>query len=113
MISRHTLFVVGLTLAMAGAGVATAQETAAPPGDSSGSTVDHSKLEALQKEFMSGPEVTEACLSCHTEAASQVKASIHWSWDYEHPETGVGIITSCFTYAYYFIPLNKLHKLHQ
>ncbi|NDR55025.1 tetrathionate reductase family octaheme c-type cytochrome [Aliiruegeria sabulilitoris] len=88
MISKHSLFAVGLTLALAGAGAATAQDTTAPPGDISGSTVDHSKLEALQKEFTTGPEVTTACLSCHTEAATQVKQSIHWSWDYEHPDTG-------------------------
>ena len=88
MISKRRLVVVGLTLALAGAGVASAQETAPKPEEGSGSTVDHSKLEALQKEFATGPEVTEACLSCHTEAAKQVKQSIHWTWDYEHPVTG-------------------------
>ncbi|WP_207209888.1 tetrathionate reductase family octaheme c-type cytochrome [Tropicimonas sp. IMCC6043] len=65
-----------------------AQETEAPPAKASGATVDHSKLEALQKDFASGPEVTAACLSCHTEAADQVKQSIHWTWDYTHPGTG-------------------------
>jgi hypothetical protein len=44
------------------------------------STVDHSKLEALQQDFDSGPEVTEACLSCHNEAAKQVQQTIHWTW---------------------------------
>ncbi|MGC9370940.1 MAG: tetrathionate reductase family octaheme c-type cytochrome [Paracoccaceae bacterium] len=52
------------------------------------STADHSKFEILQKEFTSGPEVTEACLSCHTEAADQVKHSIHWKWEFDNPETG-------------------------
>ena len=53
------------------------------------STADHSKFEILQKEFTSGPEVTEACLSCHTEASDQVHMhSIHFSWNYDHPETG-------------------------
>jgi octaheme c-type cytochrome (tetrathionate reductase family) len=60
-----------------------AQESAAGK-----STADHSKFEILQKEFTSGPEVTEACLSCHTEAADQVKHSIHWKWEYDNPETG-------------------------
>jgi hypothetical protein len=44
------------------------------------STVDHSKHEALQQDFDSGPEVTEACLSCHNQAAKQVQQTIHWTW---------------------------------
>ena len=43
-------------------------------------TADHSKHEALQQEFTSGPEVTKACLSCHSEAASQFHKTIHWTW---------------------------------
>lgn len=43
-------------------------------------TADHSKFEILQQEFKSGPEVTKACLSCHTEAASQFMKTIHWTW---------------------------------
>ena len=43
-------------------------------------TADHSKHKALQQEFSSGPEVTKACLSCHSEAASQFHKTIHWSW---------------------------------
>ncbi len=88
MKSARSLVVVGLTLALAGAGVATAQQTTQVSGGSSGSTVDHSELEELQKDFATGPEVTEACLGCHNQAADQVKQSIHWTWDYEHPETG-------------------------
>jgi len=66
---------------------ALAQDTApAVPG--SGSTADHSKFEILQKEFTSGPDVTKACLSCHTEADDQVMHSIHFKWEFEHPETG-------------------------
>ena len=38
----------------------------------SSSTADHSKFDALKKDFKSGPEVTKACLTCHTEAAKQV-----------------------------------------
>ncbi|MDQ2088586.1 tetrathionate reductase family octaheme c-type cytochrome [Marimonas arenosa] len=52
------------------------------------STADHSKFEILKKEFASGPDVTEACLSCHTEASDQVQHSIHYSWDFTHPDTG-------------------------
>lgn len=43
-------------------------------------TADHSEFEALQKDFSTGPEVTEACLSCHNEAAKQVQETIHWTW---------------------------------
>jgi hypothetical protein len=43
-------------------------------------TADHTKHKALQQEFNSGPEVTKACLSCHSEAASQFHKTIHWTW---------------------------------
>ncbi|MCM2562208.1 tetrathionate reductase family octaheme c-type cytochrome [Lutimaribacter sp. EGI FJ00015] len=52
------------------------------------STADHSKFEILKQEFDSGPEVTKACISCHTEADDQVMHSIHFNWNFEHPETG-------------------------
>ena len=41
------------------------------------STADHSKFKELQRPFASGPEVTKACLSCHTEAAKQVMRTKH------------------------------------
>jgi octaheme c-type cytochrome (tetrathionate reductase family) len=41
---------------------------------------DHTKFKALQKTFMSGPEISKACLSCHTEAANQLKKTLHWTW---------------------------------
>ncbi len=47
---------------------------------SHGVTADHPKFEILQKEFASGPDVTKACLSCHTEAATQIQKTIHWTW---------------------------------
>jgi len=59
--------------------------SAKPPGKS---TVDHSKLKELQKKFASGPEVTKACLSCHTEAAKQVQHTKHWTWEYTDAKTG-------------------------
>ena len=34
-------------------------------------TTDHTKHKALQKDFNSGLEVTQACLSCHSEAEAQ------------------------------------------
>lgn len=54
----------------------------------SDSTTDHSKLKQLQHSFASGPEVTEACLECHTEASDQVKHSVHWNWLYDQKDTG-------------------------
>ncbi|MBU0554320.1 tetrathionate reductase family octaheme c-type cytochrome [Myxococcota bacterium] len=43
-------------------------------------TADHSKFEILHQDFQSGPEVTQACLECHNEAAHQVMQTSHWNW---------------------------------
>ncbi|MBN2331693.1 MAG: hypothetical protein JXO49_00305 [Deltaproteobacteria bacterium] len=43
-------------------------------------TADHRKFKQLKEEFKRGPEVTRACLGCHTEAAKQVQHTIHWTW---------------------------------
>lgn len=51
------------------------------------STADHSKFKELQKDFKEGPEVTKACLSCHTEAAKQVQHTKHWTWEFMNPDT--------------------------
>lgn len=51
------------------------------------STADHSKFKALEQEFASGPEVTKACLSCHTEAAKQIHQTQHWKWEFINPDT--------------------------
>ena len=51
-------------------------------------TADHSKFKELQREFQSGPDVTKACLSCHTEAAGQVHRTKHWKWEFLHPASG-------------------------
>lgn len=55
----------------------------APASAPNTSTADHSKFEILQKAFASGPEVTAACLTCHTEADDEVMHSIHFQWSYE------------------------------
>lgn len=54
----------------------------------SNSTADHSKFEILKRPFSSGPEVTKACLSCHTEAGHQFMKNIHWTWTYNNKKTG-------------------------
>jgi octaheme c-type cytochrome (tetrathionate reductase family) len=52
------------------------------------STADHSKFKELEGPFLNGSEVTRACLSCHTEAAKQIMATKHWSWEYKDPQSG-------------------------
>ena len=82
-------FVIG-PLMWPGAGVAAAApdiKAAAKPRVPK-STADHSKFEALKGPFANGPALTKACLGCHTEAATQVQQSIHWTWEYHHPVTG-------------------------
>jgi len=55
-----------------------------------GSTVDHSKLKQLDKNFKSGDEITKACLECHTEADHQFKKTYHWTWKDPKSEGGKG-----------------------
>jgi len=43
----------------------------------SNSTADHTKFDDLKVAFTSGPEVTKACLKCHTEAGHQFMKNIH------------------------------------
>ena len=50
-------------------------------------TADHSKFKELQREFKSGPELTKACLVCHTEAAGQIHRTKHWKWEFLNPDT--------------------------
>ncbi|MBN2907169.1 MAG: tetrathionate reductase family octaheme c-type cytochrome [Rhodobacteraceae bacterium] len=79
--------VLAIGFGLAGiAAPALAQDAAAP--QISESTADHSKFKELQRVFTSGPEVTEACLSCHTEASKQMMHSIHYKWEFENPTTG-------------------------
>ncbi|GAB4360543.1 MAG: tetrathionate reductase family octaheme c-type cytochrome [Gammaproteobacteria bacterium] len=79
----------GLTLSLAAcllfAGPLSAETNQAAATAST--TADHTKFEELQKPFRSGPEVTAACLECHTEAAKQIHKTKHWSWEYINPKT--------------------------
>ena len=52
------------------------------------STADHSKFDELKGPFAKGPDVTKACLKCHTEASKQLHKTKHWRWQLTHPETG-------------------------
>ena len=75
---------VAAAFALLGAGPALAQD--AKPVKL-GTTADHSQFKELQREFKSGPEVTQVCLQCHTEAARQVHRTKHWTWEFIHPQT--------------------------
>jgi hypothetical protein len=48
-------------------------------------SIDHAIFPQLQGPFATGPDVTKACLTCHSEAARQVQKTIHWTWDYTSP----------------------------
>ena len=85
--SRLLLLACGLLLAAS----AYAYPGLQPVGGASaksGSTADHSRFKQLQGPFKSGPEVTDACQQCHTEAPKQVMETRHWTWDYTNPRTG-------------------------
>ena len=64
-----------------------AAETTAEKTVTNKSTADHSKFKELDKVFKSGPEVTKACLACHTEASKQLHKTKHWTWDYINADT--------------------------
>ncbi len=66
-----------------------AEDNPAQQGDDevSHSTADHTKFEVLQQPFETVQDVTNACLSCHTEAADQVMHTIHWTWEKHVPDT--------------------------
>lgn len=51
-------------------------------------TADHSQFEILQQDFADATAVTEACLTCHNQADEQFHATVHWQWEFEHPQTG-------------------------
>ncbi|MCP3875756.1 MAG: tetrathionate reductase family octaheme c-type cytochrome [Desulfobacteraceae bacterium] len=68
------------------------------------STIDHSKVDALNQRFSSGEEVTEACISCHSEAATQFHKSIHWTWlasgnknDIRYGKAGLSVNNFCIS----------------
>ena len=81
---KAALALVVLVLAAAGGQPGAAEETVPLKLTT---TADHSKFKELQQPFGSGPEVTRACLSCHTEAAGQIHRTKHWTWEFLNPES--------------------------
>ena len=59
-----------------------------PAAKLSTSTADHSKFEELKQSFATGPDVTKACLTCHTEASKQLHKTKHWNWQFTNPDNG-------------------------
>src|SRR3990172_12982108 len=74
--------------AEAGTGAEPGITKACCSGDRHESTAIHSKFQSLNGPFRSGPEVTKACLFCHTEAAKQLQKTKHWTWNFRNPKTG-------------------------
>src|SRR5215470_7564405 len=41
--------------------------------------VDHTDI--VKGDFKTGQDITQACLKCHPDAASQVMKTTHWTWE--------------------------------
>jgi len=83
---RYFRALAGGTCALWFAWACLAPDAAAAPNVAS--TADHAKFKELQRSFKSGPDVTQACLTCHTEAARQIHKTKHWTWEFLHPLSG-------------------------
>jgi octaheme c-type cytochrome (tetrathionate reductase family) len=81
MFAKTAAIAIAASLVIAAPGAAGNQAKAVK------STADHTTFKALQRDFASGPEVTKACLTCHTEAAKQIHKTQHWKWEYVNPAT--------------------------
>jgi len=55
-------------------------------------SVQHKKFDILKKKFDNPGQVTEACISCHTERHLEVMNSNHWNWEREEYIEGRGIV---------------------
>jgi octaheme c-type cytochrome (tetrathionate reductase family) len=55
------------------------------------SSINHSLLPQLQRNFTTPQEVTETCNSCHTERHKEVMNSAHWNWERVSYVEGRGI----------------------
>lgn len=57
-------------------------------------SVDHSKFPVLQADFKTPQDVTETCISCHTERHKEIMASSHWNWERVGYVEGRGVISA-------------------
>ena len=53
---------------------------------------DHSKFAILQQTFKTPQDVTEACLSCHTERGAEMLKTAHFQWEREEYIEGRGVV---------------------
>ena len=83
MQKRYLMVLFAALLALIGSlpGTVPAEEISANVVLTSLSTADHSRFQELDRKFVSGPDVTKACLKCHNLAASQFHDTIHWTWN--------------------------------
>jgi len=77
-------FSSALAIALLVAGLAISGIAVADEGDG----IDHSLFPQLAGPFEKPQEVTVACLECHADAATDVMATVHWTWEYTDPVTG-------------------------
>ncbi|MCB0282546.1 MAG: tetrathionate reductase family octaheme c-type cytochrome [Calditrichaeota bacterium] len=56
------------------------------------SKADHSRFAVLNKKFSTPQQVTEACISCHTDRHKEVMNSSHWNWERPEYIEGKGIV---------------------
>jgi hypothetical protein len=56
-------------------------------------SADHTRFAVLRGPFTRPQEVTEACISCHTERHKEVMRSSHWNWESTQYVEGQGIRT--------------------
>lgn len=78
---KYKLFLSLILLSWLGlVSVCSAENAQLPDQQRSTMTADHSKFESLDQDFDYAPDVTEACLECHTEAAKQIHQTFHWKW---------------------------------
>ena len=61
----------------------------------------HAQFMPLNQPFASGPEVTQACLDCHPDAADAVRATPHWRWHGDTPNLQANVIAPSA------VPLNE------
>jgi octaheme c-type cytochrome (tetrathionate reductase family) len=54
-------------------------------------SADHTQFAVLQKHFVKPQDVTQACISCHTERHKEVMQSSHWNWERTEYIAGKGI----------------------
>lgn len=70
-------------------------------------TTDHTKHEVLKQTFTSGPQVTAACVSCHSEAEAQFHQTIHWTWEAGKNERGVQMGKAAYSLNNFCISANN------